>query len=260
MAGVQLAHAGRKASCDLAWNGGKQLTAAQGGWMTVAPSPIPFNRDEDAPQALDHGGIKKVVDGFARSARRALAAGYDVVEIHAAHGYLIHQFLSPLSNHRNDEYGGSFNNRIRLLVEIVKSVRTEWPDHLPLFVRISATDWKEGGWNPEEAARLSSILKGEGIDLIDCSSGGLVPEAKIPLGPGYQVHFAEKIRREASVLTGAVGMITEARQAGEILARGQADLILMGREMLRNPHFPFLAARELGDDISWPVQYLRAKR
>lgn len=145
-------------------------------------------------------------------------------------------------------------------MEIVKSVRTEWPDHLPLFVRISATDWKEGGWNPEEAARLSSILKGEGIDLIDCSSGGLVPEAKIPLGPGYQVHFAEKIRREASVLTGAVGMITEARQAGEILARGQADLILMGREMLRNPHFPFLAARELGDDISWPVQYLRAKR
>jgi 2,4-dienoyl-CoA reductase-like NADH-dependent reductase (Old Yellow Enzyme family) len=260
MAGVQLAHAGRKASCDLAWKGGKQLTPAEGGWTTVAPSPIPFNKDENAPLALDPGGIKKVVDGFAEAARRALEAGFDVVEIHAAHGYLIHQFLSPLSNHRNDEYGGSFENRIRLLVEIVISVRKVWPNHLPLFVRISVTDWKEGGWNPEEATELSAILKQEGVDLIDCSSGGLVPDAKIPLGPGYQVQFAEKIRGEASILTGAVGMITEARQAEEILARGQADLILLGREMLRKPYFALEAAKELGVDIPWPLQYVRAKK
>lgn len=260
MAGVQLAHAGRKASCDLAWKGGKQLRAEEGGWTTVAPSPIPFNRDEDTPQTLDRDGIRKVADGFAEAARRALEAGYDIIEIHAAHGYLIHQFLSPLSNHRKDEYGGSFENRIRLLTEIVKSVRKVWPAHLPLFVRISVTDWKEGGWNPEEATILSAILKEEGVDLIDCSSGGLVPDAKIPLGPGYQVHFAEKIRKEASMLTGAVGMITEARQAEEILMRGQADLVLLGREMLRKPYFTLEAAKELGVDIPWPLQYLRAKK
>lgn len=260
MAGIQLAHAGRKASCELAWNGGKQVSREEGGWTTVAPSPIPFNRDEDAPQALDQAGIKKVTDGFAEAARRALEAGYDIIEIHAAHGYLIHQFLSPLSNHRTDEYGGSFGNRIRLLVNIVKAVRKVWPANLPLFVRISVTDWMEGGWNPEEATELSSILKEEGVDLIDCSSGGLVPDAKIPAGPGYQVHFAEKIRREASMLTGAVGMITEARQAEEILSEGKADLILMGREMLRNPYFPLYAAGELGDDISRPLQYIRAKK
>ncbi len=260
MAGVQLAHAGRKASCDLAWKGGKQLSAEEGGWTTVAPSPIPFNRDEDAPQALDHSGIQKVVDGFAEAARRALEAGFDVVEIHAAHGYLIHQFYSPLSNQRDDEYGGPFENRIRLLLEIVKSVRKVWPAHLPLFVRISATDWAEGGWDIEETVKLSALLKQEGVDLIDTSSGGLVPYAKIPVGPGYQVQFAEKIRSGASMLTGAVGMITDARQAEEILASGQADLVLLGREMLRNPYFTLHAAKELGVDIPWPLQYVRAKK
>ena len=260
LAGIQLAHAGRRASCARPWEGGKQLSAAEGGWATIAPSPIPFNPEENTPQILDNTGIEKVITAFTDAARKALEAGYDVAEIHAAHGYLIHQFLSPLSNHRTDSYGGSFGNRIRLLLEIVRAVRTVWLHHLPLFVRISATDWVKGGWNLEESVRLSEVLKAEGVDLIDCSSGGLVPDAKIPFGPGYQVPFAEEIRKKASILTGAVGLITETRVAEEIVARGQADLILLGREMLRNPYFPLQAAKELGADLSWPLQYLRAKR
>jgi len=259
VAGIQLAHAGRKAGCDLAWKGGKQLKGNKGGWKTVSASAIAFNPDDDAPQELDHKGIEKVIHDFKVAAQRALKAGYKLVEIHAAHGYLIHQFLSPLSNRRTDEYGGSFENRIRLLLEIVKAVQTEWPQNLPLFVRISATDWAEGGWNADEAVKLSSILKENGVDLIDCSSGGLVPHQKIPLGPGYQVPFAERIRKETGILTGAVGLIMDAQQAEVILEKSQADLILIARASLRDPHFALNAAKLLGDEIEWPLQYLRGK-
>ncbi len=259
IAGIQLAHAGRKASCSSPWDGGKQLIENADGWQTVSSSAIAFNPDDVAPQALDAYGIQKVITDFKFAAKRSIQAGYKVIEIHAAHGYLIHQFLSPLSNHRTDNYGGSFENRIRLLLEVVKAIQTVWPQNLPLFVRISATDWAEGGWNTEEAVELSSILKLNGVDLIDCSSGGLVPYAKIPFGPGYQVAFAERIKKEAGILTGAVGMITEAQQAEDILAKGQADLILLARESLREPYFALKAAKTLGDDIAWPLQYLRAK-
>lgn len=259
VAGVQLAHAGRKASCAVPLNGGKQLKKEEGGWTTVAPSAIPFNPEDEAPQALDLVGIQKVVDDFKKASERALTAGFQVVEIHAAHGYLIHQFLSPLSNQRTDAYGGSFENRIRLLLEIVNSVKSVWPEDLPLFVRISATDWVDGGWNVDEAVKLAAILKDLGVDLIDCSSGGMVPHAKIPLAPGYQVDFAERIKNEAGILTGAVGLITEVRQAEDILANNRADLILIARASLRDPHFALHAARILEDDIAWPVQYSRAK-
>jgi 2,4-dienoyl-CoA reductase-like NADH-dependent reductase (Old Yellow Enzyme family) len=259
VAGIQLAHAGRKASCATPMNGGKQLKSDNGGWVTVAPSSIAFNPDDEAPQALDINDIQKVIADFRTAAMRALLAGYKIIEIHAAHGYLIHQFLSPLSNHRNDIYGGSFENRTRLLLDIVKAVQTVWPPALPLFVRISATDWVEGGWNLTEAIHLSSILKMAGVDLIDCSSGGLVPYAKIPFGPGYQVPFAESIKKETGILTGAVGMITEAMQAEDILEKGEADLILMARESLRDPYFALHAAKLIGDDIAWPLQYQRAK-
>ena len=258
VAGIQLAHAGRKASCAMPVNSGKQLKGNES-WTTFSSSAVSFNQDDIAPQALDKDGINKVIDDFKMAAQRALLAGYKVVEIHAAHGYLVHQFLSPLCNLRTDEYGGSFENRIRLLMEIVKSVQTVWPQNLPLFVRISATDWAEGGWNVDEAVQLSSILKNNGVDLIDCSSGGMVPYQKIPLGPGYQVPFAERIRKETGILTGAVGMITEVQQAEEILTRGQADLILLARESLRQPYFALKAAKLLGDEIGWPLQYLRAK-
>jgi len=259
VAGIQLAHAGRKAGCAVAWAGGKQLKVNEGGWTTVAPSAIAFNPDDNAPQALDSEGIKKVINDFKVGAQRSLQAGYKLLEIHAAHGYLIHQFLSPLSNHRTDTYGGSFENRIRLLLEIVKAVQTEWPNNLPLFVRISATDWAEGGWHADEAVQLSSILKDNGVDLIDCSSGGLVPHQKIPLGPGYQVAFAEQIKKETGILTGAVGLITEAQQAEDILEKNQADLILIARASLRDPYFALNAAKFLEDDSNWPLQYLRAK-
>lgn len=259
IAGIQLAHAGRKAGCAVAWKGGRQLNLNEGGWTTVAPSAIAFNPDDTAPQALDKEGISKVIADFKTAAERALLSGYKLIEIHAAHGYLIHQFLSPLSNHRTDNYGGSFENRVRLLLEIVRAIRTVWPHFLPLFVRISATDWVEDGWNEDEAVRLTTLLKMEDVDLIDCSSGGLVPYAKIPLGPGYQVQFAERIKREAKLLTGAVGMITEAKQAEDILANNQSDLIIIGRASLRDPNFALHAAQLLGDDIEWPLQYLRAK-
>lgn len=259
VAGIQLAHAGRKASCAKPWDGGKQLKKNNGGWETVAPSAIEFYPDDDAPQALDMEGIQKVVSDFKIAAKRALNAGYKVIDIHAAHGYLIHQFLSPISNHRTDSYGGCFENRIRLLLEIVDAVRTVWPLNLPLLVRISATDWAEGGWDIDESAKLASILKGKGVDLIDTSSGGMVHNAKVPVGSGYQVPFAERIKNESGILTGTVGLITQAEQAENILQKEQADLILIARESLRNPHFAINAAKTLGDEIEWPLQYLRAK-
>jgi 2,4-dienoyl-CoA reductase-like NADH-dependent reductase (Old Yellow Enzyme family) len=259
IAGIQLAHAGRKASVASPWNGGRQIQKADGGWQTVAPSAIPFHHSEDAPEALTLEGIEKVKADFKAATKRAIVAGYKVVEIHAAHGYLFHQFLSPLSNQRTDEYGGSFENRIRLLLETVAAVQTEWPKNLPLFVRISATDWTEGGWDVEQSVRLSANLKEKGVDLIDCSSGGNVLGAKISVGPGYQVPFAAQVKKEAQILTGAVGMITEPAQAEDILASGKADLILIARESLRDAYFPLTAAHQLGEDVKWPVQYERAK-
>jgi 2,4-dienoyl-CoA reductase-like NADH-dependent reductase (Old Yellow Enzyme family) len=256
---VQLAHAGKKASTARPVNGGKQVSVKAGGWKTVAPSSIPFYPNEDAPQELDQAGIDKIIADFKNAAARALIAGYKLIEIHAAHGYLIHQFLSPLSNHRTDSYGGSFENRTRLLLEIVKAINTAWPQNLPLFVRLSATDWVENGWDISDSVRLSSLLKNNGVDLIDCSSGGSMPGAKIPFAPNYQVPFAKKIRKEAKILTGAVGLITEVQQAEAILSEDLADLIIIGRASLRDPYFPMHAAAILGDDISWPVQYLRAK-
>ncbi len=259
VAGIQLAHAGRKAGCAKPWEGGKQLKKHEGGWLTVAPSALSLHPDDDLPLELDEDGIAKVIADFRSAAGRAVTAGYKLVEIHAAHGYLLHQFLSPLSNHRTDKYGGSIENRIRLLLEVVSEVQTVWPQNLPLFVRISATDWAEGGWNADEAVQLASILKNLGVDLIDCSSGGLVPHQKIPLGPGYQVPFAERLKKETGILTGSVGLITEAQQAEDILQKGQADMILIARESLRDPYFALNAAKILGDDMVWPLQYLRAK-
>ncbi len=259
VAGIQLAHAGRKASCATPSEGGKQLKEDEGGWTTFSSSAIAFNPEDNAPQELDVNGILKVIADFKTVAQRAFQSGYKLIEIHAAHGYLIHQFLSPLSNHRTDNYGGSFENRIRLLLEIVKEAQTVWPQNFPLFVRISATDWVEGGWNIDEAVKLSMILKEQGVDLIDCSSGGMVPHAKIPVGPGYQVAFSEQIKKETGILTGAVGLITEAHQAEEILVNGQADLIFIARASLRDPYFALHAGRILEDEIEWPLQYQRAK-
>ncbi|HET8839391.1 MAG TPA: NADPH dehydrogenase NamA [Flavobacteriaceae bacterium] len=259
VAGIQLAHAGRKASTTSPWKGRKILTPENGGWETVAPSAIPFYENEIPPMAMDHKEIEKVISDFKSAAIRALKAGFKVVEIHAAHGYLLHQFLSPLSNKRTDEYGGSFENRIRLTMEVTQAVREIWPENLPLFVRISVTDWMENGWNEKESVALSKILKERGVDLIDCSSGALVPNAKIPVGKGFQVPFAEKIKAEAEMLTGAVGLITEAEQAEKILQEQKADLIFIARESLRSPYFPLHAAHNLGETISWPSQYERAK-
>jgi len=260
VAGIQLAHGGRKAGCAIAWEGGKQLDPEQGGWKPVAPSAIPFQPGDSEPREMNMADIGKVISDFRSAASRALKAGYQVLEIHAAHGYLIHEFLSPISNHRTDHYGGSFENRIRLLREVVKAVKEKWPQQLPLFVRISATDWVEGGWDIEEAVELAVILNNEGVDLIDCSSGGMVPDAVIPFGPGYQVAFAERIRRQAGIMTGAVGLITSAEQAEKILQSDQADLVFFARELLRNPYFSLNAAASVGTDMDWPKQYLRAKR
>ncbi len=260
VAGIQLAHAGRKASCQVPWNGGKQVNIKDGGWVTVAPSAIPFREGDNAPEALDTEGIHAIVADFKSAAARALQAGYSLLEIHAAHGYLVHEFLSPLSNHRTDNYGGSFENRTRLLLEAIDAIQSVWPQNLPLFVRISVTDWAEGGWNENESVQLAAILKDKGVDLVDCSSGGLVANVRIPLSPGYQVPFAERIKRETGILTGAVGLITEVRQAEDILVNGQADLVIIARASLRDPYFPLHAAKVLGDDIKWPVQYERAKQ
>jgi len=258
VAGIQLAHAGRKASCALPAEGGKQLDLNNGGWETVAPSSIPFSTGERPPVMADNICIDRIIDRFRDAAVRAMKAGFIVAEIHAAHGYLLQEFLSPLSNRRTDGYGGSFENRIRLLLNVTEAVRSVWPEENPLFVRISSTDWTDGGWTPEESARLAPLLQKAGVDLIDCSSGGNVPGAKIPVGPGYQVPFAELVRK-TGIMTAAVGMITEATQAEEILAAGRADLVMLGRELLRNPYFPLQAARDLNAEIVWPLQYLRAK-
>ena len=260
VAGIQLAHAGRKASHQQPWTGGQQLDEAGGGWLTVAPSAISFTEHETAPAALSAEGIQKVVTDFKAAAKRSLQAGFKVIEIHAAHGYLIHEFLSPLSNHRTDEYGGTFENRIKMLLEIITAVKEEWPDELPLFVRISASDWMEGGWTIDDSIKLAGILKNLGVDLIDCSSGGNVPNAKIPAGPNYQVPFSEAVRNKAGIPTGAVGIIVTAQQAEEIISTGKADLVLLARELLRDPYFPLKAAITLGYDTVWPVQYERAKR
>ncbi|MES2573354.1 MAG: NADH:flavin oxidoreductase/NADH oxidase [Bacteroidota bacterium] len=257
--GIQLAHAGRKASMSEPWNGNKRLDKSNGGWQPVAPSAVSNHSNEEPPIALDKTGIQKVISDFKLATQRAMKAGFQVVEIHAAHGYLLHQFLSPLSNLRTDEYGGSFENRIRLVLEILEAVQSEWSKDLPLFVRISATDWAEGGWNIEESVQLSKILKEKGVDLIDVSSGGLVSHQQIPVGPGYQVPFAERIKQETGVLTGAVGLITEANQAEEIVASGKADLVLFARESLRNPNLALNFAKELGVDVPWPKQYERSK-
>ena len=258
--GIQLAHAGRKASVSEPWNGNKKLNDAQGGWQTVAPSAIPYHDGEPFnPVALDKVGIQKIISDFKTATKRAVQAGFQAVEIHAAHGYLMHQFLSPLSNVRTDAYGGSFENRIRFTLEILESVQSEWPNNLPLFVRISATDWADGGWNIEESVQLSKILKERGVDLIDVSSGGLVSLQKIPVEPSYQVPFAEKIKKETGILTGAVGLITEAKQAEEIIANEKADLVLFARASLRDPNLPLHFAAALGVDIAWPKQYERAK-
>ncbi len=257
--GIQLAHAGRKASTDVPWKGGNPLSEAEGGWRPIwAPSPIPFNAGSPVPEPLSIEQIGSVVSSFATAGRRALQAGFRVVEIHAAHGYLLHEFLSPLSNQRTDAYGGSLENRIRIVCEVVRAVRAEWPAELPLFIRISATDWAEGGWDPDQSVELARATKPLGVDLVDCSSGGAVPHVKIPLAPGYQVPSAERIRREAGIATGAVGMITEPEQANEIVAAGKADLVLLARQMLRDPYWPQHAARRLGASADWPEQYARA--
>jgi 2,4-dienoyl-CoA reductase-like NADH-dependent reductase (Old Yellow Enzyme family) len=258
VAGIQLAHAGRKSSCAVPWEGGKQLNERLGGWQTVAPSNIPFNAEDRIPQSLDEEGIRTIVLRFKEAAERALQAGFKVAEIHSAHGYLLFEFLSPLTNQRKDQYGGSFQNRTRLLLQVTGEVRSVWPDENPLFVRVSSTDWSEGGWTLEETVKLAVLLKEHGVDLIDCSSGGNLPQAQIPFSPGYQVQFSDAVRK-TGILTGAVGFITSALQAEAILQENKADLVLFGREMLRNPYFALQAARDLGAETSWPVQYLRAK-
>lgn len=260
VAGIQLAHAGRKASTHAPWKGSGEVKADAGGWQTVSASAIPFSDTYPKPVALDENGIKKVITDFGKAAKRALEAGFEVIEIHAAHGYLIHQFLSPLSNSRVDQYGGSFENRIRLLLEIVAEIKTVWPEELPLFTRISATDWAEGGWNDDDAVNLAKILKENGVDVIDTSTGGLVSYAKISVGPAYQLPFATRVKEETGIITGTVGMITEAAQAETILVSQDADLIFMARELLRNPYFPLLSGPKLHENVSWPSQYERSKK
>lgn len=258
--GIQLAHAGRKASTDKPWLGGAPIPLDKGGWEPLAPSALPFSPKHNMPRALTKAEIEDVVNAFADATRRALAAGFEVVELHAAHGYLLHEFLSPLSNQRGDEYGGSLENRMRLPLEVARAVRWIWPNHLPVFVRLSASDWAPGGWDLEQSIEFSRQLKAIGIDLIDCSSGALVPGAKIPAGPGFQVPFAQAIRKDAGIATGAVGFITEPVQAEQIIATGQADAVLLARELLRDPYWPMRAAQKLGAAIDyWPKQYLRAK-
>jgi 2,4-dienoyl-CoA reductase-like NADH-dependent reductase (Old Yellow Enzyme family) len=259
IAGIQIAHAGRKASTAQPWNGGAAITDGPHAWTPLAPSPIPFRDGDPVPHALTSEGIEEVVEQFVRAARLSLHAGFKVLEIHAAHGYLLHEFLSPLCNTRDDEYGGSLENRMRLVLRITREVRAVWPDELPLFVRISASDWAEGGWDIEQSIELAKQLRELGVDLIDCSSGGAVPFAKIQIGPGYQVPFARAIRERANIATGAVGLITSAQQAEEILREGSADAVLLARQLLRDPYFPLHAARELGVEVEWPVQYGRGR-
>jgi 2,4-dienoyl-CoA reductase-like NADH-dependent reductase (Old Yellow Enzyme family) len=257
--GIQLAHAGRKASTKVPWFGDGDVSLSDGGWQTIAPSPLRFSDNYPLPKEMTQADMRLVVDQFREAAQRSLLAGFQVAEIHAAHGYLLHQFLSPLSNHRDDEYGRELKNRMRFPLEIAKAVREIWPSDFPVFVRISATDWIEGGWDMRQSIEFSKKLKKTGIDLIDCSSGGLLPGARIPIAPGYQVKFAEEIRKQAGIFTGAIGLITDARQAENILVTEQADVVIMARELLRDPYFPLHAAKILGDDPEYPLQYLRAK-
>ena len=258
-AGIQIAHAGRKASADYPSRGGGHLSEAQGGWETIAPSAIAFGDVlPKVPRAMTEADIGRVQSAFVAAAQRALAAGFDWLELHAAHGYLLNEFLSPLANHRTDRYGGSFENRVRFLVETTRAVRRVWPDGLPLAVRLSAIDWKEGGWTIEESIALANLLKAEGVDLVDCSSGGVVPDAQIKAGPGYQVPLAERIRQGANLRTAAVGLITEPKQADEIVRSGKADIVLLGRQMLVDPYWPGHAAKALGYKLPPPLQYARA--
>lgn len=259
-AGVQLAHAGRKASCVAPWDGGRALTCDEGAWQTVAPSAIAFSDNAPTPRALSREGMAELVEAFEAAARRADEAGMDVIEIHGAHGYLLHEFQSPLSNHREDEYGGSLENRCRFPLEVVRAVRRVWPQNKPLFFRISASDWEQGGWDMEQTVKFAHWLKAEGVDLIDCSGGGNTPTAQIPVGPGYQTDFAARVKREVGIATGAVGMITDPVQAEHIVHSGQADCVLLAREILRDPYFPLTAARELHghNNVILPRQYERA--
>jgi 2,4-dienoyl-CoA reductase-like NADH-dependent reductase (Old Yellow Enzyme family) len=256
---LQIAHAGRKAGTEPPWRGGGPVPEASGGWRPVGPSAIAFADGYPEPRALGEDEIGEVVRAFADAARRALEAGFRALELHMAHGYLVHQFLSPLSNRRHDRYGGTLENRLRLALEVARAVRREWPDRLPLLARISATDWVEGGWAVEDSVALARQLGSSGVDLVDCSSGGMAPGAPVPAGSGYQTGFAARIRREAGVATGAVGLITAPEQADHIIRTGQADLVLLAREMLRNPYWPLAAASRLGQEGPWPRQYLRAK-
>jgi 2,4-dienoyl-CoA reductase-like NADH-dependent reductase (Old Yellow Enzyme family) len=260
VAGIQLAHAGRKASASAPWKGGHNLTQEQGGWQTIAPSAVPFKEGQPVPVAMSIEDIKKMIANFKHAAKRALDAGFKVIELHGAHGYLINEFLSPLSNKREDEYGGSFDNRIRFLMEIVAAVYEVWPADLPLFVRISATDWAEGGWEEIDSIKLAHQLMLKGVDLIDCSTGGNAAGVKIPVVPLYQLPFATTIKKATGILTGAVGMITTTIEAESIIAKEEADLVFMARELLRNPYFPLEAAYELHADVQWPEQYERAKK
>jgi 2,4-dienoyl-CoA reductase-like NADH-dependent reductase (Old Yellow Enzyme family) len=258
LSGIQLAHAGRKGSTARPWEGGGAIARERGGWQPIGPTREPFADNYPTPCPATQTDLGAIVNAFRAAARRALVAGFDLVEIHAAHGYLIHEFLSPLVNTRADEYGGSYDNRVRLCLEVVDAVRGVWPERLPLFVRISATDWKDGGWDLDQAVELGRRLRGHGVDLVDCSSGGAVHDQQIIVGPGYQVPFAERIRRDAGVATGAVGLITEAVQADGIIRNAQADVVLLARELLRDPYWPLHAADELGQTVPWPPQYLRA--
>ncbi|HEY0791220.1 MAG TPA: NADH:flavin oxidoreductase/NADH oxidase [Chthoniobacterales bacterium] len=254
--GIQLAHAGRKGSSDVPWKGGASLkTPQEGGWNVVAPSAVPFNPGDPVPTSLDRSGIDDVVTAFEAAARRALKAGFDLVEIHAAHGYLLHEFLSPLSNHREDEYGGSLENRMRLVLRVTERLRGVLPEGMPLLVRISATDWAEGGWDIDQSVELAQRLKALGVDLIDVSSGGLVPDARIPVAKGYQVPFARRIREEAGIRTGAVGLITDPQHADEIITGGDANLVFLARELLREPYWALKAQHALGEEPAWPIQY-----
>jgi len=256
--GIQLSHAGRKASTAAPFKGGKPLGLHEGGWAVVGPSPLPFGDGYQAPRALSLKDIRAIVAAFGAAARRAAAAGARILELHAAHGYLLHQFLSPLANRRDDGYGGPFDNRIRLLTEVVVAVREAWPEDAPLFVRISATDWAEGGWTVDDSVALAGRLQPLGVDLVDCSSGGILPKVKIPVEPGYQVPLAARVRQRSGLLTGAVGLITDPEQADQVIRSGQADLVLLGRELLRNPYWPLQASRSLGWTVPPAPQYARA--
>lgn len=259
-AGIQLAHAGRKASTDAPWRGGSAVDAAHGGWQPIAPSAIRFAESMPMPREIAREEIPTLVEQFVDATRRAEAAGFDLIELHMAHGYLCHEFLSPIANRRTDEYGGSLEARMRFPLEVARAVREAWPADRPLFVRISGTDWIDGGWDLHQSVVFARALKTIGIDLIDCSSGGIAPGGAIPVGPGYQVPLAASVREQAGIATGAVGLITEPAQAEQILATGQADVVVLARELLRNPYWPLHAARVLGVDVTWPDQYLRAKQ